>query len=57
LIVGYALSNHGSDQHEALPTVDSIPPAVGTPEAAALDTGYFSARNVAGAAPGRSESA
>ena len=47
LIVGYALSNHVNDQQEALPTVDSIPPAVGTPEAAALDTGYFSARNVA----------
>jgi transposase len=46
LIVGYSLSNHANDQQEALPTVDSIPPVLGTPAAAALDTGYFSAQNV-----------
>ncbi len=47
LIVGYALSNHPNDQHEVEPTLESIPPRMGTPTAAALDTGYFSAANIA----------
>jgi len=47
LIVGESLSNHPSDQAEVEPTLDAIPPEVGTPDAAALDTGYFSAANVA----------
>jgi len=46
LIVGHALSNHANDQAEVAPTVASIPPAVGTPKAAALDHGYFSAANI-----------
>jgi transposase len=41
LIVGYALSNHPNDTHEAEPTLAAIPSAIGTPEAAALDAGYF----------------
>jgi transposase len=41
LIVGYALSNHPNDSQEADPTLESIPFALGTPEAAALDAGYF----------------
>jgi transposase len=41
LIVGYSLSNHPNDSHEAEPTLQAIPMAIGTPEAAALDTGYF----------------
>src|SRR6266566_7770745 len=41
LIVGYSLSNHPNDRHEAEPTLQSIPATVGTPPAAALDTGYF----------------
>ena len=40
-IVGYALSNHPNDSHEAEPTLEAIAPAIGTPTAAALDTGYF----------------
>ena len=40
LIVGHALSNHPNDTHDAEPTLDAIPPALGTPDAAALDTGY-----------------
>ncbi len=40
LIVGSALSNHPNDSHEAAPTLDSIPAAIGTPAAAALDHGY-----------------
>lgn len=40
LIVGNALSNHPNDTHEAEPTLDAIPPAIGPPDAAALDTGY-----------------
>jgi transposase len=41
LIVGYALSNHPNDCHEAEPTLEAISSAIGTPEAAALDAGYF----------------
>ncbi len=40
LIVGWALSNHPNDSQEAEPTLSAIPSALGTPEAAALDTGY-----------------
>lgn len=47
LIVAHSLSNHPTDHNEAIPTLDTIAPAVGTPEAAALDTGYFSATNIA----------
>jgi hypothetical protein len=39
LIVGYALSNHPNDSQEADPTLESIPSALGTPDAAALDAG------------------
>src|SRR5215210_3038461 len=46
LIVGHALSDHPNDQAEVVPTVEAIPPALGTPEAAALDTGYFSEANI-----------
>lgn len=46
LIVGASLSNHPNDQAEVVPTVDAIPAALGTPDAAALDTGYFSAANI-----------
>ena len=46
LIVGESLSNHPNDQAEAAPTVDSIPTALGQPEAAALDNGYFSQTNI-----------
>jgi transposase len=41
LIVGCTLSNHPNDSQEAEPTLESIPAAIGTPEAAALDAGYF----------------
>jgi hypothetical protein len=41
LIVGCALSNHPNDSQEAEPTLGAIPLAIGTPEAAALDAGYF----------------
>ncbi len=46
LIVGCSLSNHPNDTAEALPTVDTIPPEVGMPEAAALDNGYWSPETV-----------
>ena len=46
LIVGTSLSNHPNDQAEIVPTVEAIPAALGTPEAVALDMGYFSAGNV-----------
>jgi transposase len=46
LIVGHTLSNHPTDQGEAVPTVEAIPLALGRPLGAALDTGYFSEANV-----------
>jgi len=45
LIVATSLSNHPNDQKEAEPTVDAISPRVGTPDAAALDKGYWSPGN------------
>lgn len=47
LIIGEALSNHPNDQQEVEPTLDSIPPELGSPDAAALDSGYFSEANIA----------
>ncbi len=46
LIVGTSLSNHPTDQAEIVPTVEAIPAALGSPEGAALDQGYFSAANI-----------
>jgi transposase len=46
LIVGCSVCNHANDQHEVAPTLASIPPALGVPPAAALDTGYFSEANL-----------
>ena len=46
LIVGQSLSNHPNDQAEAQPTLESISPQLGQPEAAALDNGFFSATNI-----------
>ena len=46
LIVGYSVSNHPTDREEAMPTVDAIPAERGKPQAAALDTGYWSPSNV-----------
>jgi transposase len=46
LIVGESLSNHPTDQHEAEPTLEAIPPQIGPPEAGAMDNGYFSAANI-----------
>lgn len=48
LIVACGLSNHPNDKKEALPTLDAIPPEIGTPDAAALDNGYFSESNITG---------
>ena len=48
LIVAPTLSNNPTDRQQALPTVDAIDPALGTPEAAALDAGYWSESNVNG---------
>jgi transposase len=50
LIVGWALSNHPNDSQEAEPTLEAIPSALGTPEAAALDTGYFGPATLAACA-------
>jgi transposase len=46
LIVANTLSNHVTDQAEALPTLDAIPAEVGKPQAGALDAGYFSEHNI-----------
>jgi len=42
LIGGHALSNHPNDAQEADSTLAAIAPQLGTPPAAAMDTGYFS---------------
>jgi hypothetical protein len=47
LIVGETLSNHPTDQREAEPTLDAIPPEIGPPDAAAMDNGFFSESNIA----------
>ncbi len=46
-IVAHTLSNHPNDYGEAAPTLDAIPPELGTPHAVALDHGYFSVANIA----------
>jgi hypothetical protein len=46
LIVANTLSNHVTDQAEAIPTLDAIPVEVGQPQAGALDAGYFSEHNI-----------
>ena len=48
LVVGNWLCNHTNDKQAALPTIDTVPPALGQPKMANLDTGYFSANNIAG---------
>jgi transposase len=50
LIVGSALSNHPNDSQEAEPTLGAIAPALGTPDAAALDAGYFGPATLAACA-------
>src|SRR6266536_4128177 len=50
LIVASALSNHPNDSQEADPTLECIPSAIGTPDAAALDAGYFGPATLAACA-------
>ena len=47
LIVASTLSNHPNDHAEAIPTLEAIPLALGTPQAGALDHGSFSATTIA----------
>jgi transposase len=47
LVVGNWLCDHTNDKQAALPTIDTVPPAVGQLKKANLDTGYFSENNVA----------
>jgi transposase len=46
LIVANTLSNHPNDYAEMEPTLDAIPAELGTPNAVAMDNGYFSADNI-----------
>jgi len=48
LVVGNWLCDHTNDKQAALPTIDTVPPELGQPKKANLDTGYFSADNIAG---------
>lgn len=48
LVVGNWLCDHVNDKQAALPTIDTVPPELGQPQKANLDTGYFSANNIAG---------
>ena len=45
-IVANTLSNHPVDTYEAIPTIDAIPPQIGQPKAAALDSSYFAPKNM-----------
>jgi transposase len=47
LIVACSLSNHPNDKAEAEPTLAALSPDLGTPEAAALDNGFWSEKNLA----------
>ncbi len=46
LMVARTLSNHPNDPAKALPPLDAIPLALGTPQAGALDHGSFSATTI-----------
>ena len=46
MIVANTLSNHPNDYADMEPTLDAIPAELGTPGAAAMDNGYFSAGNI-----------
>jgi transposase len=46
LVVANTLSNHPNDYAEMEPTLDAIPAELGTPNAAAMDNGYFSVGNI-----------
>lgn len=46
LIVGNTLSNHPNDKQEAVVTAQAIPPELGTPNAAAMDAGYFGPKTI-----------
>jgi len=48
LIVGQWVCDHPNDKQAALPTIDTVSPALGKPQAANLDTGYFSQANITG---------
>ncbi len=49
-IIASALSNHHNDSQEAEPTLEAIPSEIGSPEAAALDAGYFGPATLAACA-------
>lgn len=46
LIVANTLSNHPTDHHEAIPTIQAIPEPLGKPTTAALDAGYFTVETI-----------
>jgi hypothetical protein len=46
LIVATSLSNHPNDKKEAEPTLQALPAELGTPNAVALDNGFFSEANI-----------
>ncbi len=48
LVVACGVSDQPNDKQQALPMLDAVPPALGIPESASLDNGYFSQENVQG---------
>ena len=48
LVVGNWVCDHTNDKQAALPTIDTVPSQLGQPQAANLDTGYFSENNITG---------
>ena len=47
LVVGNWVCDHPNDKQAALPTIDTVPPQLGQPKKANLDTGYFSEDTIA----------
>ncbi len=46
LVVAYGVSDQPNDKQQAIPMLDAVPAALGRPQSAALDNGYFSQQNV-----------
>jgi transposase len=47
LAVGFSLSNHTNDQHEAEATLENVSPELGTIKSAVFDTGFLNPKTIA----------
>ncbi len=46
LVVACGVSDQPNDKQQAIPTLDAVPAALGMPQSASLDNGYYSQQNV-----------